>query len=177
MTVEPQKITEKFELNQQSLRIYVNTEVVIRVKVEPANVDLSAVVWTSDDETICTVHDGIVKGIKEGKTTVRATLGSRSASCEITVRKGVDQPEAVTELEELNTVSVAPNPFNDRLRITHCELCGTYALLNAQGVLVRSGKLDGSEVMLETSELTSGLYLLRITTEHGATKTIKVVKN
>ena len=177
VTVEPQKITEKFELNQQSLRIYVNTEVVIRVKVEPANVDLSAVVWTSDDETICTVHDGIVKGIKEGKTTVRATLGSRSASCEITVRKGVDQPEAVTELEELNTVSVAPNPFNDRLRITHCELRGTYALLNAQGVVVRSGKLDGCEVMLETSELTSGLYLLRITTEHGATKTIKVVKN
>ena len=73
-------------------------------------------------------------------------------------------------------VLVAPNPFDNQLRIVNGELRGTYALLNAQGVVVRSGSMAGSEVVIETSDLTSGLYLLRLTAESGATKTITVVK-
>ena len=53
---------------------------------------------------------------------------------------------------------------------------GRYDLLNAQGVVVRSGNMDGNEVMIETTDLTSGLYLLRLTAENGATKTYCVVK-
>ena len=52
-----------------------------------------------------------------------------------------------------------------------------YALLNAQGAVVRSGNMAGNEVLIETSDLTSGLYLLRLTAENGATKTITVVKD
>jgi len=49
-------------------------------------------------------------------------------------------------------------------------------LLNAQGVVVRSGNMDGREIVIETSDLTSGLYLLRLTAENGAVKTYRVVK-
>ena len=51
-----------------------------------------------------------------------------------------------------------------------------YALLNAQGAVVRSGNLIGNEVEIETSELVSGLYLLRLIDETGATKVVTLVK-
>ena len=75
------------------------------------------------------------------------------------------------------SVVVAPNPFDNQLRIVNGELRGTYALLNAQGVMVRSGNMDGNEVLIETNDLISGIYLLRLTADNGATKTIIVVKD
>ena len=76
----------------------------------------------------------------------------------------------------LTNVLVAPNPFTTQLRLVCNGATGRYDLLNAQGVVVRSGNMDGNEVMIETTDLTSGLYLLRLTAENGATKTITVVK-
>ena len=76
----------------------------------------------------------------------------------------------------LANVLVAPNPFDNQLRIVNGDLRGEYALLNAQGVVVRSGSMAGNEVLIETSDLISGLYLLRLTAENGATKIITVVK-
>ena len=86
--------------------------------------------------------------------------------------------EKITPVEDamFANVVVSPNPFENQLRITSNDLRGQYALLNAQGVVVRRGNMDGNKVVIETSDLTSGLYLLRLTAESGATKTITVVK-
>ena len=74
------------------------------------------------------------------------------------------------------SVIVAPNPFTTQLRLVCNGATGRYDLLNAQGVVVRRGNMDGNEVVLETTDLTSGLYLLRLTAESGATKTMTIVK-
>ena len=47
---------------------------------------------------------------------------------------------------------------------------------NAQGAVVRSGNLTGDEVVIETSELVSGLYRLHLIDETGATKVVTLVK-
>ena len=73
-------------------------------------------------------------------------------------------------------VLVAPNPFTTQLRLVCNGATGRYDLLNASGVVVRSGNVDGNEVLIETTDLTSGLYLLRLTAESGATKVVTVVK-
>ena len=73
-------------------------------------------------------------------------------------------------------VCVAPNPFDNQLRITTNELCGTYALLNAQGVVVLSGVLMQGEMILNTNELSAGLYLVRIAVASGEAKTYRVIK-
>ena len=49
-------------------------------------------------------------------------------------------------------------------------------LLNAQGVVVRTGALGNHETLLNTTELPSGMYLIRVTAKNGATKTYRVVK-
>lgn len=73
-------------------------------------------------------------------------------------------------------VCVIPNPFDNQLRITTNELRGTYALLNAQGVVVLSGVLMQGEMILNTNELSAGLYLVRITVASGEAKTYRVIK-
>ena len=73
-------------------------------------------------------------------------------------------------------VCVAPNPFDNQLRITTNELRGTYALLNAQGVVVLSGVLMQGETILNTNELSAGLYLVRIAVASGEAKTYRVIK-
>ena len=86
--------------------------------------------------------------------------------------------EAVTSVDDalFANVVVAPNPFTTQLRLVCNGATGRYDLLNAQGVVVRRGNMDGSEVVIETSDLTSGLYLLRLAAESGATKVVKFVK-
>ena len=86
--------------------------------------------------------------------------------------------EAVTSVDDalFASVIVAPNPFTTQLRLVCNGATGRYDLLNAQGVVVRRGNMDGSEVVIETSDLTSGLYLLRLAAESGATKVVKFVK-
>lgn len=73
-------------------------------------------------------------------------------------------------------VCVTPNPFDNQLRITTNELRGTYALLNAQGVVVLSGVLMQGETIFNTNELSAGLYLVRITVASGEAKTYRVIK-
>ena len=113
-----------------------------------------------------------VEGLKqEGDAYV--VTGTVSVSIDFVPRT---KPGAVDDAL-LAEVVVAPNPFDNQLRIMSYELRGEYVLLNAQGVVVRSGNMDGNEVVIETSDLTSGLYLLRLTVENGAVKTITVVKD
>ena len=43
------------------------------------------IVWTSSDESKATVSGGVVTPVSEGKTTVTASVGGKSASCVVTV--------------------------------------------------------------------------------------------
>ena len=87
---------------------------------------------------------------------------------------GQKDPLAVEDAS-LAGVTVAPNPFTNQLRIVGNGLAGEYALLNLQGQVLRSGRLDAMETTVVTEELSAGLYLLRLSVE-GATKTLRVVK-
>ena len=61
-------------------------ELTATVKPDTATED-KTVTWTSSDEKVATVKDGIVTAVSEGKATITATAGTKSASCEITVTK------------------------------------------------------------------------------------------
>ena len=86
--------------------------------------------------------------------------------------------EKVTSVDDVAfaRVLVAPNPFDSQLRISNLEGNGNYVLLNAQGIAVRRGNFDSNEVVIETSDLISGIYLLHLSIEDRATKTYRVVK-
>ena len=150
-------------------------EATLSVTYEPAGATQREVTWSTSDAAIVTVDEhGKVKAIAAGEATITVaskTNASIQATCKVIV-----EPATTVEDAIFANVLVAPNPFDNQLRIVNGDLRGTYALLNAQGVVVRSGNMTDNEVLIETSDLTSGLYLLRLTAANGAVKTITVVK-
>ena len=167
---------ESLSLDKTELLLLVNESKQLQVIYNPSTTTQKGVTWSSDDTQIAAVENGTVKAIAEGQTTitVKSTADpSKTATCKVKV--SVNNNVSITDTAFAGVV-IAPNPFDNQLRITNDELRGEYALLNAQGVVVRSGNMDGREIVIETSDLTSGLYLLRLTAENGAVKTYRVVK-
>ena len=148
----------------------------LNVRYEPVTATHKEVTWVTSDAAIVTVdQDGNIKGVAVGEAII-TVKSKQDETIKGTCRVIVDPATGVEDAVFANIV-VAPNPFGNALRIVNGNLRGTYALLNAQGVVVRCGNMDGNEVVVETSDLTSGLYLLRLSAENGATKTIRVVKD
>ncbi|MBO1678489.1 Ig-like domain-containing protein [Bittarella massiliensis (ex Durand et al. 2017)] len=71
-------------LSQGKASLEVGQSLLLKAVVAPSEFS-QEVVWASSDEGVATVKDGKVTAVKAGKTTVSATAGAQSASCEITV--------------------------------------------------------------------------------------------
>lgn len=62
----------------------------ITASIEPDNADDKDIVWTSSDETIASVSDGVVVGIKAGQATITASCDGVSEECVVTVLTEAD---------------------------------------------------------------------------------------
>ena len=163
------------KVNPSETHIAVEQTLSLNVSYEPASTTHKGVKWATSDAAIVTVdQSGQIKGIAVGEAIITAK-SKEDETIKGTCRVIVDPATAIEDAAFAGVV-IAPNPFDNQLRIVNGELRGEYALLNAQGIVVRSGNVDGNEVVIETRDLTSGLYLLRLTAENGATKTYRVVK-
>lgn len=77
---------------------------------------------------------------------------------------------------DMAAFSYYPNPVNDLLNISYSENITGVEVLNLVGQRVMSAEYNQDKVQLNLSQLASGTYLIRVSTEN-ASKTIKVVKN
>ncbi len=86
------------------------------------------------------------------------------------------EPNAVADVI-FASIFVTPNPFSTQLRISNSEAINArYELINANGLVVRSGDLQDTETILNTENLAAGIYLLHLTTPNGTTKVYSVLK-
>ena len=113
--------------------------------------------------------------------TVTTVDGGKTATCVVTVKASTtpDNPKPPQAVEDalLSSVTLAPNPFTSQLRIANPEgVAAHYELLSLSGVAIRSGVLEGAEVIVETSELPAGIYFVRFYGVNTAQKSVKVVK-
>ena len=85
-------------------------------------------------------------------------------------------PQAVEDVV-LASLVVAPNPFTSQLRIDNPEgVTGRYELVNAAGVVVRTGAFVATEVFVDTEALPAGVYLVRLMGQNGAKRVERVSK-
>ena len=139
------------------------------------------VTLTSSDDSKVRIADNDamkVEGVAEGEATITATVAANAQHGELTTtcKVTVTPPTAVEDVFFASVV-VTPNPFGDQLNIINDNLCGMYEVFDARGVKVATGLLENTETRINTVALTKGIYLLRLTAENGATKTMKIVKN
>ncbi|WP_302200905.1 Ig-like domain-containing protein [uncultured Gemmiger sp.] len=77
---------EALYLSEDAVTLGTGDAATLTLYAEPEEVDVSAAVWTSSDESIATVdEEGTVTAVAEGEATVTATLGGMQAACEVTV--------------------------------------------------------------------------------------------
>ena len=154
----------------------------LTISVEPTTASNQRYTCQSDNESVATVTDaGLITAVSVGTATITITTvdGNKTETCAVTVSQSTspDNPNAVEEALFAN-ISVVPNPFSSQLRISHKEAINVrYALLDTKGTTLYQGVLESAETTLNTENLKAGIYLLRLSADNGATKTITVVKN
>jgi transmembrane protein, putative len=146
------------------------------ITVAPETATNKKYTCTSDKESVATVDNtGLItaKSVGTAKITVTTEDGNKTATCTVTVTK----PTAVDDAA-LATISVFPNLFQEQLKIIkpNDENAIRYALINALGIKMRSGVLNERETIINTENLETGLYVLRLNCENGAEKAFRLVK-
>lgn len=95
---------ESVTLDKTAATVEEGETVQLTATVKPDEATDKTVTWSTSDETIATVKDGLVTAVKEGKATITAKAGTKTAECTITVTKKVIAIESVTLDKESATL-------------------------------------------------------------------------
>ena len=177
-TTDPSKPSlESFSVVRSALYVVKNFDAIVPLNVEPENADVSGLVWSTQDAGIAAVSEsGVITGVALGQTVVTVVNPATAVSYAINVTVIAEETTAVEE-KLLADVTAVPNPFATQLTVRgYKSENGRYELTSLGGVTLRAGSLWSGETQIETTDLPTGLYLLRLTTATGETKTLKVVK-
>lgn len=74
-------------LSETAKTLEINGTVQLAATVTPDNATDASVTWTSSDNTVATVEDGLVTALKAGTATITAKAGDQEATCVITVNE------------------------------------------------------------------------------------------
>ncbi|MBP5689665.1 MAG: Ig-like domain-containing protein [Bacteroidales bacterium] len=87
---------ESVTLSQNEGAILIDETLTLTATINPEDADDQTLVWTSSDEAVATVTDGVVTGKGEGTADITVTVGGKSDVCKVTVNKAPVPVESVT---------------------------------------------------------------------------------
>jgi len=159
-------------LDKSELTLDQGATATLTATVEPADAGDKTVTWTSSNEAVATVADGVVTGVGVGTATITAKAGDFSATCEVTVIganvpvTGItlgSAPSAIIAGDEITlTATVTPDYATDKT-VTWTTSNEAVATVDANGVVTAVGA--GSVTITAAAG------------EVSATKTFKVYDN
>ena len=149
-------------LDKKTLSIEEGESTKLTAAVEPENADNTAVSWSTSDEAVATVENGVVTGVKEGKATITVTTadGDKTDTCEVTVTR---PPVPVTQVS-LGVNAVQFNQLDSRTR----EITAAVTPSDADYDRVAWSSLN-TQVVTVTGEGTLGLRAILTATGPGET--------
>ncbi|PLW98822.1 MAG: hypothetical protein C0594_17875 [Marinilabiliales bacterium] len=95
-------------INKETLTITVNESAQLTASVEPEDAEDKGLLWSSSDESVASVDNGLVMGISAGNVTITVETvdGGFTASCAVTVTENAINVTSIT----LGTTSVSMVP-------------------------------------------------------------------
>ena len=92
--IEPVIVVTNVTLDKTTLTLEVGETETLSATVQPINATVQTVTWTSGDESVATVTNGVVTAISEGTATIMVTTndGNHTATCQVTVTNTSDEP-------------------------------------------------------------------------------------
>ena len=173
----------------------VGEKVTLSATVAPAEATEQGYTWRSENANIAEVSatgEVTAKGVGTCKIYAKSneTGSTVEGFCQVTVNAASNnpgggnpggnnnwQPQTPQAVEDaaLATLVIAPNPFTTQLRIGNpAGVTAWYELVNVTGVVLRSGVVEGNEVMVDTEGLPVGVYFVRLSHQNGVQRTEKV---
>lgn len=76
----------------------------------------------------------------------------------------------------LSTINIFPNPFSDKINIRSNEIISSIELTDLNGRMIKKESNSSKNIQLKTSELSQGIYVLKIKTIDGKLFTRKIIK-
>ena len=161
---------DSVELDKRSITVEIGKTEALIATVKPDNATNKKINWTSADESIVTVQNGIIEGKKVGKAIVTVTTedGEKTASCEITV-KNAETPHVSVESVNLNKNSITIEKGKTEI------LIATVKPDNATNKKINWLSTDESTVTVQNGVIEgkkAGKAIITVITEEGEKKAI-----
>lgn len=149
----------KVTLNETEMELFKGQNFTLEAGYEPFNTTGNTkVTWKSSDEEVATVKDGVVTALKEGKTTITATIDGISETCEVTVKEiplesvAIEEQNVQLKINEEKQLTILYNP-ND----TTDDKTAVWSSSDESVVKVsEDGKITGLKVGTATITVTVG---------------------
>lgn len=93
----------KWNEEEQYLRLGINSTLIYNAKVTPENATNKNITWSSSDENIAKVSNGVITGVAEGTATITVTTedGNKTASITVKVEPTIPVESVTLNKEEL----------------------------------------------------------------------------
>ena len=131
-------------LDKANLTLQSNTPVTLNATVAPDNATNKTVTWSSSDTSVATVDNtGKVTAVANGSTTITASCGGYSATCDVTVNATL-----ATAFENGKTTTVRFSSFMGEAYVTFTKGNGTYSITNRSSSNVKSVAEDGNRIVI-----------------------------
>lgn len=143
-------------LSQTSVEMLEGEEVTLTAKVEPDNATHKQLTWSSSDEKVATVKDGLVSAGNAGIATISVSAGGKTASCTIKVKS---IPVTSVTLNKTSLEMVEGDEFT---------LTATVKPDNATNVKLSWSSSDENIVFVDEGKLTAiGIGVAKVTVKAG----------
>lgn len=138
-------------MSAEALTIATGESVTLTATITPADASDPTMHWTTADQTVATVSDGVVEGVGAGTTTITVTTvdGGHSDTCDVTVVLG-SYVEATAQGDVVRRNGVLTDPFD---MVFANDKNGIVTWLSTEG----SSQPVDSEFFIGRTEVTNGM--------------------
>ena len=168
-------LVEDIVLDKSDITLFLNESITINASVVPDNAINKDLVWSSNDSNIATVNNGVVKGLKIGKTTIniKASNGIEK-KCSIEVK---EKPSTVVNANSITLSDSSKSiKVGSSIKLSHTispanttNKTVTWSSSNKTVATVNNGVVKG---------IKAGTATITVKTSNGKTATCKItVKN
>lgn len=134
---------ESLTLNRTSVSVAVGKTSSLIATVKPEGI-AADIIWTSADETIATVQNGTITGLKAGTTTITATLNdkvtNKVATCKVTVTSSTSSTSSGTSGSSSSGNSGSSSSGNSGSTSTPSTVRATKVEFDVQSITVYVGQ-------------------------------------
>ena len=134
------KPLKAIRLNKTTLELLTGETEQLSISYDPENTtDSKQAVWSSSNETVAAVEDGVVTAKEKGTAVITAQVGNYKASCQVKVKSSEkytvrfdsdlgEEPTEITGIPDESTVELPKTPYREGY-----HFAGWYTEKNGQG--------------------------------------------